>query len=243
MKPFSSARRSGGILLITATILASALAGCAAEPAPKPSPSQSSSPSSTPKPSATPTETPAAWTRFSDQRFTASFELPPGWKLEEQKTPYADQGIFQLNVLDAAGKRQLIFLNGVTGLGGACSADSVPMQVEELDRQDVSLTGYAPATEPAVALTAPQFVYRAWSTGDGAVAATVALVNTPPAKTCFDVNLLRTADRLYVLSDGMQVGTHEDLRPRTFATMDEAKAFMQTPEYAALKRIITSFQL
>ncbi|GAA1776794.1 hypothetical protein [Leucobacter iarius] len=241
MSLFPSARRSGGILLITAAVLASVLTGCAPEAAPKPTTSPSTS--STPKPSATPTETPAAWTRFSDQRFTASFELPPGWKLEEQETPYADQGIFQLNVLDTAGKRQLVFLNGATGLGGVCSADSVPMQVEELDRQEVSLTGYAPATEPPVALTAPQFVYRAWNTGDGVVAATVALVNTPPVKTCFDVNLLWTAERQYTLSDGTQVGTHKELRPRTFANMDEAKAFMQTPEYATLKRIITSFQL
>lgn len=241
-RPFAT-RRTGGVLLITVTFLASALAGCAAEPAPKPSPSPSASTSSTPKPSATPTETPAAWTRFSDQRFTASFELPPNWKLEEQKTSYADQGIFQFHVVDAAGKQQLVFLNGVTGLGGACSADSVPMQVEELDHQNLSLTGYSPATDSPTALTGPQFVYRAWSTGDGEVAATLALVNAPPTEACFDVNLLRTAERMYTLADGMQVGTHEDLRPRTFASMDEARAFMQTPEYATLKRIITSFQL
>ena len=241
MQPLSPARRTGGMLLIAAAVLSSALTGCAPEPAPKPSASPSAS--STPTPSATPTETPAAWTRFSDQRFTASFELPPGWKLEEQKTSYADQGIFQFNVVDAAGKRQLVFLNGVTGLGGACDADSVPLQVEELDHQNVSLTGYSPAADSPTTLVEPQFVYRAWNTGDGTVAATLALVNTPPTKACFDVNLLRTADRLYTLADGMQVGTHTDLRPRTFASMEEAKAFMQTPEYAALKRIITSFQL
>lgn len=228
--------------LVTAAAIAGSLSACAA--------SEPAKPTSQPAPTTTEasklTETP--WHRFSDERFPHTFELPDGWTTEEVPTTYAEYGLYQFSVLDPDGQAQLTFSTQVTGLGGACTGAYEDLDPQELDSQPLGLVGYVPAAQDASLppLTPPHFAYRA-SQLDGRVVTSIGVDNQTPPTYCFYYNLLATETGSVLFADRLQVssapaGDPAD-EPREFATMDEARAFMQTEEYRTLKRIFTSLQL
>ena len=238
-------RRSLVPLIVVAIGAMLGAVGCApsAEPPTTSEPTSTSAPTAptapTETPSVTPTPTEAPWERFSDERMDYSFETPPGWTVEEMPTSYASAGIVQLAILDPAGVRQLYFSSGVTGLGGACGT-TPPIVIEELDDVSVDIPGYAPMADPLTPLGPPRVVFRAFESEQGVIAS-LALVDEQPVESCFFYNLLHPEAGMMVFADALQVSA--DAPPRTFASMDEARAFVETEEYATLQRILSSLQI
>lgn len=160
---------------------------------------------------------------------------------------YDDLGFFQAQIVDAAGVGQLYFSNNVAGLGGACTDEMATLHVEELDSAPVEIAGFSAAdADPAgTPTTAVRFVYRVSTLGDGAVAS-LSLTNSTPRDACMYYNVMFGAatgsDSTSVLAaDFLQVDSTSS--GRVFATRAEADAFMQSEEYATLKRILMSIQL
>lgn len=237
---------------LVAICLAAGLAGCAGSSAPDPTPSAKPTTAkptttapppqtSTPTPTPTPTQTPVPeqWHRFTESRIAQSFEVPPGWTVVEQSSANAESGIVQFRVNDAQGKQQLYFASSVSGLGGSCG-NAPALVVEELDAEPTTIPGYAPLANPPATLTAPRFVYRAIQTGQGVVAS-LALTDEQLPPACFQYNLLNPAAGTMVFADAVQVSA--EYPPHLFASMDEAKAYMQTDEYQTLKRILRSLRI
>ncbi|QIK63150.1 hypothetical protein G7068_08025 [Leucobacter viscericola] len=232
--------------LVIVGLLAGAV-GCAAQPDPAPSakptttvkPTASPTPTPTVTPSPTPTPTPEPWQRFTDARMPYSFETPPGWSVVEQPSPYGNQGMLQFLVNDAAGKQQLVFSAQASGLGGRCG-DAAPVAVQELDAESVSIPGYTPQAAAAGQLVAPRFVYRAMQTDKGIVSS-LALNDQVAPESCYFYNLLHPAAGPIVFADAAQVSA--DYPPHLFASIDEAKAYVQSDEYKTLKRILLSLQI
>ncbi len=238
------ARRASAFAAAT-LLLASAglLAGCAPEPEAKPTPpTQTSTPKPSPEPEPTTPEEPeeAPWTRFTDARFPQSFELPPGWSAVELGGD-ADQGIFQFSIVDAQGAEQLFFATRMTGLGGACG--TLPqLELVELDSVPVELPGYVAAPDGVTQLVAPRVVFRAGQVAEGVITS-LALADDVPVNSCMFYNLLHTPEGLGVFADRGQVDTYDPASQRLFASMDEARAFTETAEYAQLVRILSSLHL
>lgn len=184
------------------------------------------------------------WERFSDPRFPQSFELPPGWAVRESPSAYDAAGPYQFEILDAEGETQLRFMTGMQGLGGACT-DALPaLVVEELDSRTIELPGYAAPTAAPEQLVPPRVVFRASELEDR-VLTSLSVSNNTPADACMYYNLLHLDAGPMAFADAVQVdsSTPNPAPPRTFASMDEARAFMQTEEYATLGRILGSLSL
>lgn len=232
-------RRSLVPLVVVAIGAMLGAVGCApsAEPPTTSKPTATSTPTETP--TVTPAPTEALWERFSDERMDYSFETPPGWTVEELPTSYTSEGIVQLAILDPAGARQLYFSSGVTGLGGACGT-TPPIVIEELDDVSVDIPGYAPMADPLTPLGPPRITFRAFESEQGVIAS-LALTDEQPVESCFFFNLLHPGAGMMVFADALQVSA--DAPPRTFASMDEARAFVETEEYATLHRILSSLRI
>ncbi|WP_198677556.1 hypothetical protein [Leucobacter luti] len=218
------------------------LSACAPEPAPTPTPIATQTPAPTPTqtPTSTPTPTAIPWERFSDERLTQSFELPPGWTVQELGGPN-DMGIVQLGVLDPTGAQRLVFMNAVQGLGGACG--ELPQQaIEELDACPVEIPGYVAAPDGVTELVAPRVVFRAAPVAEGALAS-LALADDVPPLSCMYVNLLHTSGGLTAFGTALQVDTYDPQSQWLFGSMDEARAYTQTDDYAQLVRILQSFRI
>ncbi|WP_449283872.1 hypothetical protein [Leucobacter sp.] len=230
-----------------AILLCAGATACAPEPGPPPTtatPSPTPTPDpTTPAPTPEPTEEP--WERFSDPRFPQSFEVPPDWEVREIPSEYAAEDQYQLEVLDAAGAVRLHLLTGVQGLGGACT-DALPvLTIEELDSEALELPGYAPPADAApVESVPPRFVFRAAQLADRVVTS-LSVSDDAPAPSCMYYNLLRVQEGPMAFADAVQVDGSEanPAPPRTFASMDEARAFMGTEEYTTLKRVLLSLRL
>ena len=232
-------RRSLVLVVAAAIGVLLGAVGCA----PSAEPPTTSEPTATTAPTETPTVTPAPteapWERFSDERMNYSFETPPGWTVEELPTSYESEGIVQLAILDPSGARQLYFSSGVVGLGGACGT-TPPIVIEELDEVSVDIPGYVPMADPINPLVPPRVVFRAFESEQGVIAS-LALTDEQPVESCFFFNLLHPEAGMMVFADALQVSA--DAPPRTFASMDEARAFVETEEYATLQRILSSLQI
>ena len=235
---------------LAALLLAAGLSACAPEPVTPPKPTTSAppttaspSPTETPAPTTAPPTTPppAPWERFTDPRVTHSFEIPPGWTVQDLGSAN-DMGIVQLGVFDPAGTQRLIFMNRVQGLGGACGALPV-MTVEELAAQPVEIPGYTPAAEPpGLQLVGPKVVFRAAPVAEG-VLASLALADDVLPDSCMYVNLLHTDAGPTLFGTSLQVDTYEPSSQWLFGSMDEARAYQQSEDYAQLVRILGSLRI
>ncbi len=250
------------ILTCAAAVLCSAilLTGCATEPStapgatstpstsdPSATPTETSEPAPTPKPTTPPEPTPEPWDRAGDAAGPVSFELPTGWSLVRLPSAYDEIGFFQAQIVDPDGAAQLYFSNRVTGLGGACTPEMATLHIEELDAEPVEIAGFVPepTDEAGAPTTDARFVYRVSNLGDGAVAS-LSLANFTPRDSCMYYNRLlggtgATPSNSVVAADWMQVDSTSS--GRVFASRAEAEAFMQTEEYATLKRILMSMRL
>ncbi|QIM19436.1 hypothetical protein G7066_14205 [Leucobacter coleopterorum] len=241
-------RRTVAAGLVVVGLLAG-VAGCATVPDPEPSAKptttakSTASPSPTPAPTVTPTPTPTStpdlWQRFIDARMPYSFEVPPGWAVVEQPSPYGNQGPLQFLVNDGQGKQQLVFSSQASGFGGRCG-DAAPLNVQEMDAEPATIPGYTLTSRTIKNLTSPQFVYRAMQTDKGVVAS-LGLSDEGITDSCAFYNLLHPGETTISFADATQVSAENP--PHLFASTDEAKSFAQSDEYKTLKRILLSLQI
>lgn len=235
-----------GLAALTIVLAGGLLAGCAPEPVDPPptvpaSPSPTATPSPTPAPEPEPTA--AAWERFADPRTPGSFEIPPGWSVVESEESEPEHEIFKFDLLDAAGTKQLTYARKVMGLGGGCGGGPNSYLVTtELDAQPLEVPGYVPTSDPFPGVVPPQFSYRVFETvHEPGVFATVALSDTTPTESCFYYNLLMGDTGYVQFADTLQVSVSDAVKH--FDSADEARAYMDTDEYATLKRVLLSFRL
>lgn len=235
---------------LAAVVLAAGLNACAPEPVTPPKPTTSAPPTTAPpSPSETPTPTteapttppPAPWERFADPRITHSFEIPPGWSVQDLGSPN-DMGIVQFGVFDPAGTQRLVFMNQVQGLGGACGA-LPPLAVEELAAQSVDIPGYVPTADTTgLQLVGPKVVFRAAPVAEGVIAS-LALADDVLPEYCMYYNLLHTDAGPLLFATRLQVDNYDPSSQWLFGSMEEARAYQQSEDYAQLVRILGSLRI
>lgn len=217
------------------------LAGCAPEQAPE-TPQATAAPGATPEPEATPGPAPAEqpWERFADDRMPYSFEIPPGWTVTDLGGD-PDTGVFQLGVVNAGGEQLLTFASRVQGLGGACG-DLPVLAIEEADSLPVAPSGYVAASASPAPLVDPRVVYRVSAVEGGAIAA-LSLSNDKPIDACMYYNLMHTEQGLMMFASQLQVDSYDPAAQHGFfPSVEEARAYAETPEYAQLVRVLSSFR-
>ena len=248
-----SRRRTTPSSAVAIGALGAALLFSACAPSPEPGPTPTTSKPS-PKPSPEPTEEPAPepeaqWERFSDPRTVGSFEVAPGWSVVESERSEPEHEIYLFDVVDEEGDLQLTYARKVMGLGGGCGGDasgpdeSSFLTVTELESVPVEIPGYVRYGDALPGTTPTQFTYRAIENAHAeGVFATMAVSDTSlGAPYCFYYNLLQTESALVRFADTLQVSISD--ATKHFGSMDEARAFMQTEDYAKAKRMLLSLRL
>ena len=212
-------------------------------------------------PAAVPAPGPAQeWVVHTSPSGRLSFEVPAAWTVEDtSRDGLAEAGLIRWT--SQAGAAALGYFIGPGGGVGDCRP-SPGLLVETLDSAPVS--GFHPqATSvrtPAAQFRAVQLEDRVW--------ATIGITLDPvgPVDICPVVNLART-ERLWTAqgetsggeagigsvapqdwaASGFAPGDALVLTPGSahgfsFPTMDAARAYMQTPEYAQIMRVLTSIR-
>jgi hypothetical protein len=184
-----------------------------------------------------PAKTPAASQRFVSEDGKASFVLPAGWTAKDVPVGTPDYPGSGITVSDESGKPVASFQHSAAdGLGGACTAGAY--KITELDSGASSLT--APwAVERGV-----RYSYRVMdqtSLGKG-FSYQLGLVDK-------DSGSDKDSCLMYTVVTGTPTGilsfadrAVQDPAEPTFASMAEAKAYVETPEYKKLKAMIQSLQ-
>jgi hypothetical protein len=245
---------------VTAGVLLTTNLGPALEaPAPaatystEPAPVTSASPSSTPAPAATaapsqsanpatPTAAPPVapadeWRSYTSADGSVSFEYPPDWTVLP-KPSHPQYPAILLDVQDAAGKPVAFLKYGVSGgLGGACGA---PVAYTVLDSVELAL----PYNASLPNVITPRFAFRALLEPDR-VTASYGITSTTAGKdglSCMFYNVVNGPPEspTYAFADVVQVRVGDGM---TFSSLDEARAYMLTPEYINAKRMITSLKI
>lgn len=245
-------------LAITAAVAALlALTGCAgaaapapSEPAPSftaaPSASAPTDPTAEPSASADPLVMTDDWLEHASSDGSVSFRYPPTWTLEADSEPFSPGGSADPQsperwvdsaTLTAPNGQQLLAMHDFVDIGGSCGGFTFPLEVL--------------ATEPARA--------EPLTTDDGdPVIATVAL-GTDDDRWRVGVGItssgsIERAEACHVYfvgssSDGgVSFGTHFQLSSAgddplwTVDSLDDARAYMETDEYATIIEILRSFE-
>ncbi|WP_153006627.1 hypothetical protein [Leucobacter sp. G161] len=223
--------RRGARVALTALVAGALLTACAAESAP-PKPPVTSTPA--PEPTA------EAWARFGDPRTPGSFEVPSGWSVVESDESEPEHEIFRFDLLDESGTTQLRFARKVMGLGGGCA--DLAQQFTELEVLPIEVPGYVAATGDYAPSIAPSFTFTVLQDADDpGLHGTLGIRDSEPVTDCFYYNLVRTETALVSFADTLKVTAYD--APRHFATIAEARAYMDTEQYATLKRVLLSFRL
>lgn len=187
----------------------------------------------------------AKWQHFTSADGKVSFDYPAGWTVA--LTPGASSGL-NLDVTDADGMKVASLNYGAPngGLGGACG-NPVPYSV--LDSTELAL----PYNTAAADTITPRFTFRALQEA-GRVTASYGITSSvagKEGKSCMFYNVVSgpSDSPFYSFADAVQVNT-EGKAPignrkgaKVFTSMDEARAYMTTPEYADAKRMITSLTI
>ena len=222
----------------TSTAAPSATSGSvpAATASPVPTPPASQAP---PIPSGPPAPTAPAPERYSSQAARLSFDLPAGWTVVEKKVDGTTPSV-QLDINNQQGIRVAGLEHALPGgLGGACGPEPVP--VLTLDSEAVQV----PHRTSAGAGT-PEFSFRVLDgTGIGLKVRGSLGLNQPDPQmleSCMYYNTVSSPVATLVFATGVQV-TLTDTEGLAFDSVDEAKAYMATEEYAQLKSMFMSLQL
>lgn len=227
---------------VTAGVLVSTSLGSLS---PAPTPANTAATTATASPTATPTASPtatptpsAASTRFEFDSGKGSFSLPVGWTAKNVSAGTAEYPATGIDVFDEANKRVAGFNYGAAGgVGGACGPE--PYKVTELD------TGLTSLREQWVYPAEVRFSYRVLdqtSVGSG-FSYQVGLVDKSSGQ-------LTDSCLMYSFVGGAPNGTlsfadraFQGPGDPVFATMEEAMAYMGTPEYRKLKEMISSLSM
>ncbi|MET1063962.1 MAG: hypothetical protein ABWX85_03230, partial [Arthrobacter sp.] len=185
------------------------------------------------------------WRTFTSTDGQVSFNHPAAWNVSAPAGA-GGPGAVDVDVANEAGMVVAsLHLGPAGGLGGACQG-SVPYAV--LDSVEVDLPH-----QPSKGSVTPRFAFRAIQETDR-VLASFGLTDTPAGQngtTCMFYNVIIGAPGTptYTFADTFQVrtGDTEEVPNRqgakAFASMDAARAYMQTPEYLNAKRMITSLKI
>ncbi|KIS27663.1 hypothetical protein TV39_07815 [Arthrobacter sp. SPG23] len=224
--PSASASQSG----TTGTTPASASASAV------PSTAASSGPASVPV---------AAWQTFTSANGSVSFDYPAGWNV----VPLPGEGvgnIVKLQVTDSAGKHvaDLTYGDIGGGLGGACSSEPRPYTV--LDTVEMQLPYDSAASD-----VTPRFTFRALENGSGVNASFGITTRKAGAdgQSCMFYNVVNGPQDspVYMFADSLQVNSAPSpdgaTGVKTFSTIAEARAYMQSSGYLDAKRMITSLKI
>ena len=204
-------------------------------------PAEPSPPIVTPTGSA-PLSLPAGWSTYSSSGGKVSFDHPGTWSVVPNGSAFPD--MVNVSVKDQAGTLMAtLTYGGAGGLGGACRQDPVPYTVLDFATVDVP---YNPQIPDSVT---PRFAFRAMPDGGG-VTASYGLTSTvggQDGKACMIYNVVNgpPSSSIYMFASAVQMslGDFERGGALTFAGMDEARAYMGTPGYAAAKRMIMSLRI
>jgi hypothetical protein len=176
--------------------------------------------------------------RFVSQDGQASFVLPEGWTAKDVPVGTPDYPGSGIAVSDEAGKAVARFQHVVAGgLGGACNDGN--FKITELDSGASSLTA-----DWAVG-RAVRFSYRVMDKtplGQG-FSYQLGLVDKSSGGTtdsCLMYTLVTGTPRGILSFADRAV---QDAAEPTFASMAEARAYMETPEYRKLKAMIQSLKI
>ncbi|MET3935174.1 hypothetical protein [Arthrobacter sp. OAP107] len=176
--------------------------------------------------------------RFVSQDGQASFVLPEGWAAKDVPVGTPDYPGSGIRVTDETGKTVADFQHGAAGgLGGACTSGNY--EITELDTASSSL-GAAWTVERGV-----RFSYRVMdktSLGKG-FSYQLGLVDKTSGGTqdsCLMYTVVTGTPRGILSFADRAV---QDAAEPTFATMAEARAYMETPEYRKLKAMIQSLKI
>lgn len=195
--------------------------------------------------SAAPVPSPDEWRTFSSPGAKISFEYPASWTVSIPAGAAGPPAV-DVDVTDAEGIVVASLHYGPSGvIGGACEG-AVPYTV--LDSVELALP-YRPTSGSVT----PRFTFRALQE-PGHVTASYGLTSTvagADGTSCMFYNVVNgpAESPLYSFADAFQVNAG---RPavggnrkgaKTFASLDEARAYMQSPEYVKAKRMITSLKI
>jgi hypothetical protein len=184
-----------------------------------------------------------AWKRFVSADGSISFEFPAEWSVQQPQTTNPDYPAVDAVVKDQTGKQMASLHFGAPGgIGGGC-ANRVPYAV--LDSVELALPYNAAASD----VITPRFTFRALLEGDKVTASYGITSSTAgvDGKSCMFYNVVSgpTESQLYSFADTFQVnaGSAGTANTKTFGSLEEARAYMQTPEYLNVKRMITSLAI
>ncbi|MDQ0821814.1 hypothetical protein QFZ79_004191 [Arthrobacter sp. V4I6] len=198
-------------------------------------------------PSATTAAPAGEWRTFTSADGKVSFDYPAEWSVAAPPGA-AGSTALDVDVSDAAGIVLASLHYGPTGagLGGRCEGE-VPYSV--LDSMELAL----PYNTGAADTITPRFAFRALQEPDRVTASygITGSVAGKDGKSCMFYNVVSgpAESPLYSFADTVQVnagGAGEignRMGAKTFRSLDEARAYMQTPEYLNAKRMITSLKI
>lgn len=183
--------------------------------------------------------TAAAWERYSNASARISFDLPPGWTVLEKKVDGTTPSV-QLDIANEQGIRIAGLEHSIPGgLGGACGPEPVPVLTLDSEAVDIPRRTSAGAG-------IPEFSFRVLDgTGLGLKVRGSLGLNQPDPQmleSCMYYNTVSSPVGTLAFATRVQV-TVSDTNGLSFDSVDEAKAYMATEEYAQLKRMFTSLQL
>lgn len=250
----AAAAVTAGVLLTTSLVPGQEAPAPAATNSMEPFPVSSASPPSTPAPSqsaspatqaatahaTTPPVAPADdWPSYASTDGKISFDYPPDWTVLPKPSSQGYPAI-ALDVQDQAGKTVASLHYGASGgLGGGCAS---PVAYAVLDSVELALPYNASFPD----VITPRFAFRALLEGDR-VTASYGITSTAAGKdgtSCMFYNVVNGPPEspTYAFSDVFQVRAG-DGGGMSFRTLDEARAYMLTPEYINAKRMITSLKI
>ncbi|MCB5294908.1 hypothetical protein [Arthrobacter sp. SO3] len=204
----------------------------AASPSATPTPTPSATPSATPAP-------PVAWTTFTDSTGQATFEHPADWTVTE--TPAAaglEKWTSDITVTDATGK-QLARLRAIPQASGT-SVPAVPYQTLDAVTLDIPQATAGAPSGPT------RFTFRVLEGAAVFGSLTIDSSGMPASGTASQLlSSIRTPDGVPAMTFGTGQfltadGSDTQLK---FTSLAEAKAYMASPEYRDIKRMLISLEL
>lgn len=197
--------------------------------------------------SAAPAPEPEKWQNYTSTGGKVSFDYPAEWTVAATPGTGGSSRV-HVDVTDAEGMAvaSLDFGPSNAGLGGGCQ-NPVPYSV--LDSMELAL----PYNTAAADTITPRFVFRALQEADRVTASygITGSVAGKDGRACMFYNVVSgpAESPFYYFADTVQVnaGGAEPIGNRkgakTFASMEEARAYMQTAGYVKAKRMITSLKI
>ncbi|WP_206448201.1 hypothetical protein [Agrococcus sp. KRD186] len=234
-----------------ALLLVTLLAGCAtAAPADSVPPAPAAAapqPSAGEAGAASPPDSPAAsapaeqasewvdWARFEVGDGHTSWSLPPGWTAEIERQVVegnAEWTDYEGLVRDAAGTPMLQFI--AIASGGQYGTDFSPCE-----RPQTEVFESLPLGEQVAGGTA-HAVTLAHVGGDGRVTLSAGVSTNDPEASCEPGILALYPEQYDFLL--LQIVADDGMNPPTFVGFDEARAYLDTEEYAAIRGVLASFE-